>query len=54
MIGNSVALACREARTKLDKEIAAVWGVEQNTISAVQQRDLGRGHQFPHVDGARR
>jgi CO/xanthine dehydrogenase Mo-binding subunit len=34
MIGNSVALACREARTKLDDEIAKYWGVEKNTLAA--------------------
>ena len=30
-----------------------VWGVEADTISAVQRRDLVRRHQSPHVDGAR-
>jgi CO/xanthine dehydrogenase Mo-binding subunit len=34
MIGNSVALACREARGRLDKEIAAHWGVEAGSIRA--------------------
>jgi CO/xanthine dehydrogenase Mo-binding subunit len=34
MIGNSVALACREARGKLDEEIAKHWGVEKDSIRA--------------------
>jgi CO/xanthine dehydrogenase Mo-binding subunit len=34
MIGNSVALACRDARTRLDKEIATVWSVEESSIRA--------------------
>jgi len=34
MIGNSVALACREARVKLDAEIARYWGVEKDSIRA--------------------
>src|SRR6201988_1204963 len=34
MIGNSVALACREARGKLDEEIARHWGVEKDSIRA--------------------
>jgi CO/xanthine dehydrogenase Mo-binding subunit len=34
MIGNSVALACRDARAKLDAEIAKVWDVEVDTIRA--------------------
>lgn len=34
MIGNAVALACRDARAKLDKELAAFWGVEENSLRA--------------------
>jgi CO/xanthine dehydrogenase Mo-binding subunit len=34
MIGNSVALACREARVKLDAEIARHWGVEKDSLRA--------------------
>jgi len=34
MIGNSVALACRDARIKLDKEIADFWGVPVGSIEA--------------------
>jgi CO/xanthine dehydrogenase Mo-binding subunit len=34
MIGNSVALACREAFARLVEELAAHWEVEANTISA--------------------
>ncbi len=34
MIGNSVALACRDARLKLDKELAAHWDVPVDTIEA--------------------
>lgn len=34
MIGNAVALACRDARARLDKEIAAHWGVEESSIKA--------------------
>jgi CO/xanthine dehydrogenase Mo-binding subunit len=34
MIGNSVALACRDARAKLDAEIAKVWEVEETSIRA--------------------
>jgi CO/xanthine dehydrogenase Mo-binding subunit len=34
MIGNAVALACREARKVLDKYIAAHWGVPADTIEA--------------------
>ena len=46
MIGNSVALACREARAKLDKEIAAVWGVEPGTISAFNGEIWAEGTNF--------
>ncbi len=34
MIGNSVALACRDARAKLDKELADHWDVDADTIEA--------------------
>ncbi|MDZ5698308.1 xanthine dehydrogenase family protein molybdopterin-binding subunit [Chelativorans sp. M5D2P16] len=34
MIGNAVALACRDARLKLDKEIADHWGVGAGQIRA--------------------
>lgn len=34
MIGNSVALACRDARVKLDKELADHWDVEADSIEA--------------------
>lgn len=34
MIGNSVALACRDARAKLDAELADHWGVDVKTIRA--------------------
>ena len=34
MIGNCVALACREAREKLDKELADHWDVGPETINA--------------------
>jgi CO/xanthine dehydrogenase Mo-binding subunit len=46
MIGNSVALACREARGKLDKEIAEVWGVEPGTISAFNGEIWAEGTNF--------
>lgn len=34
MIGNSVALACRDARAKLDKELAEHWDVDADSIEA--------------------
>ncbi len=34
MIGNSVALACRDARAKLDKELADHWDVDADSIEA--------------------
>ena len=34
MIGNSVALACRAARAKLDKELAEHWDVDADSIEA--------------------
>ena len=34
MIGNSVALACRDARLRLDKELASHWDVDQDSIHA--------------------
>jgi len=34
MIANAVAMACRDAREKFDKEIAAYWGVEPDQIEA--------------------
>jgi CO/xanthine dehydrogenase Mo-binding subunit len=34
MIGNSVALACRDARVKFDREIAEHWGVPADSIEA--------------------
>ena len=46
MIGNSVALACREARVKLDKELAAVWGVEPSTIAAFNGEIWAEGTNF--------
>ncbi|WP_099867857.1 xanthine dehydrogenase family protein molybdopterin-binding subunit [Pararhizobium haloflavum] len=34
MIGNSVAIACRDARVKLDRELADHWQVDAGTIKA--------------------
>jgi len=34
MIANAVAMACRDARGKFDKEIAAYWGVDPDQIEA--------------------
>ena len=34
MIGNSVALACRDARARLDRELADHWDVDADTIEA--------------------
>jgi len=34
MIGNSVALACRDARARLDKEIAEHWDIEPSKLRA--------------------
>ncbi|HSM19417.1 MAG TPA: molybdopterin cofactor-binding domain-containing protein, partial [Hyphomicrobiales bacterium] len=34
VIGNSVALACRDARARFDREIAEHWGVEADKIEA--------------------
>lgn len=34
MVGNAVALACRDARRKLDAELAAYWGVPAEDIDA--------------------
>ncbi len=34
MIGNSVALACRDARVRLDSEIADHWGVDAGSLKA--------------------
>ena len=34
MIGNCVALACREARSRLDRELADHWGVEADSLQA--------------------
>lgn len=34
MIANAVALACRDARTRFDAEIAAYWGVEPASLKA--------------------
>ena len=49
MIGNSVALACREARGKLDKEIANIWGVETGIHLALSTARSGpQGTQFAH------
>lgn len=46
MIGNSVALACRDARARLDKELADHWGVEQDTIAAFDGEVWSEGSNF--------
>lgn len=46
MIGNSVALACRDARGRLDKELADHWGVEQDTIEAFDGEIWSKGSNF--------
>ncbi len=43
MIGNSVAIACRDAREKLDKELAEIWEVEQETIEAFDGEIWAKG-----------
>lgn len=43
MIGNSVALACRNARERLDAEIADHWGVDINLIEAFNGEIWARG-----------
>lgn len=43
MIGNSVALACREARSRLDAELAELWGVAVDTIEAFNGEIWARG-----------
>lgn len=43
MIGNSVALACRDARAKLDKELADHWDVEADTIEAFDGEIWSKG-----------
>lgn len=44
MIGNAVALACRDARTKLDAEIADHWGVPVDLIAAHGGEIWARDH----------
>ena len=51
MIGNSVAIACRDARAKLDSEIAAHWGVEQDSLAAFDGEMWAEGNQSQDVDG---
>lgn len=46
MIGNSVALACREARTKLDEQIADYWGVPVDKIEAFNGEIWAKGTNF--------
>ncbi len=46
MIGNCVALACREAREKLDVELANQWGVEPGTINAFDGEIWSEGSNF--------
>ncbi len=43
MVGNAVALACRDARARLDREIAAHWGVDPGTIRAFNGRVWSEG-----------
>ncbi len=43
MIGNSVALACRDARAKLDKELADHWDVDADTIEAFDGEIWSKG-----------
>lgn len=43
MIGNAVALACRNAREKLDAELADHWGVAVDTIEAFNGQIWARG-----------
>ncbi|MDH3741222.1 MAG: molybdopterin-dependent oxidoreductase, partial [Hyphomicrobiales bacterium] len=46
MIGNSVALACREARTKLDEQIADHWDVPVDKIEAFNGEIWAKGTNF--------
>ncbi len=46
MIGNSVALACREARAKVDEQIADHWDVPIDTIEAFNGEIWARGTNF--------
>ncbi|MCY4459392.1 MAG: molybdopterin-dependent oxidoreductase [Albidovulum sp.] len=46
MIGNSVALACREARARLDAEIASHWNVPADSIEAFNGEIWARGTNF--------
>ncbi|MCL4188930.1 MAG: molybdopterin-dependent oxidoreductase [Rhodobacteraceae bacterium] len=43
MIGNAVALACREARGRLDAVLAEIWGVEAAVIEAFNGEVWARG-----------
>lgn len=43
MIGNSVALACRDAREKLDAELADYWQVDRGLIEAFNGEIWARG-----------
>jgi len=43
MIGNSVALACRDARSRLDRELADHWDVEQDSIEAFDGEIWSKG-----------
>ena len=43
MIGNCVALACRDARAKLDKELADHWDVEVDSIEAFDGEIWSKG-----------
>lgn len=46
MIGNSVALACRDARTKLDEQIADYWDVSVDLIKAFNGDIWAKGTNF--------
>jgi CO/xanthine dehydrogenase Mo-binding subunit len=52
MIGNSVAIACREARTRLFEVMAGVWGVDIETIHSAAGEIWGEGtnHRMPMRD----
>ncbi len=46
MVGNAVALACREARAKLDEQIADYWGVATDRIEAFNGEIWAAGTNF--------
>src|SRR5205085_4987087 len=52
MIGNSVAIACREARTRLFEVMAGFWGVDIATIqsAACEIWAEGTNHRMPMRD----